>query len=226
MSDPEHFLTRWSRLKRQGGEAGEREPAEAEPRAHPAEHASSAPPAQSRAASQPADRPPAFDPASLPAIESITATTDIRPFLAPGVPAALTRAALRRAWASDPRIRDFIEIAENQWDFATPDSVPGFAAFRSGEDISRFVAQLGHSPRKDAETSPADGARGDMTPSPDPAPSRDIEPGPPALAAVQPKDETPVVQGDENRARDRQTKAEPRLAERPARRSHGRALPH
>ena len=37
---------------------------------------------------------------------SITAATDIRAFLAPGVPAELTRAALRRAWTADPAIRD------------------------------------------------------------------------------------------------------------------------
>jgi hypothetical protein len=32
----------------------------------------------------------------------------------------MTVAALRRAWVSDPVIRDFIGIAENQWDFTNP----------------------------------------------------------------------------------------------------------
>ena len=50
---------------------------------------------------------------------TITAETDIRAFLQKGVPAQLTRAALRRAWVADPNIRNFREIAENQWDFAT-----------------------------------------------------------------------------------------------------------
>lgn len=61
-----------------------------------------------------------FDPVSLPSIESIVADTDIVAFLRAGVPAELTRAALRRAWSSDPAIRDFIGIAENQWDFNDP----------------------------------------------------------------------------------------------------------
>jgi hypothetical protein len=69
-----------------------------------------------------------FDAPSLPPIESIGAGSDIRPFLAPGVPADLTRAALRRAWSADPAIRDFIGLSENSWDFNGPDGVPGFGS--------------------------------------------------------------------------------------------------
>jgi hypothetical protein len=67
-----------------------------------------------------------FDAPSLPPIESIGSGSDIRPFLKPGVPQDLTRAALRRAWAVDPAIRDFIGLSENSWDFNGPDGVPGF----------------------------------------------------------------------------------------------------
>jgi hypothetical protein len=63
-----------------------------------------------------------FDAARLPPIESIGPGSDIRPFLDPGVPQNLTRAALRRAWATDPTIRDFIGLSENSWDFNAPDS--------------------------------------------------------------------------------------------------------
>ncbi len=52
--------------------------------------------------------------------------SDIRAFLEKGVPVALTKAALRRAWTADPAIRDFMRIAENQWDFTDPTSIPGF----------------------------------------------------------------------------------------------------
>jgi hypothetical protein len=79
-----------------------------------------------------------FDPASLPSIESIAANTDIIGFLRTGVRAELTRAALRKAWASDPAIRDFIGIAENQWDFNDPNGIPGFgpmAPMESGVDV-------------------------------------------------------------------------------------------
>jgi hypothetical protein len=65
-----------------------------------------------------------LDLANLPPIESIGSGSDIRPFLAPGVPAALARAALRRAWSTDPAIRDFIGLSENSSDFNEPDGVP------------------------------------------------------------------------------------------------------
>jgi hypothetical protein len=57
------------------------------------------------------------DTASLPPSGSIGAASDIRPFLEPGVPEDLARVALRRAWAADPAIRDFIGLSENSWDF-------------------------------------------------------------------------------------------------------------
>jgi hypothetical protein len=57
------------------------------------------------------------DAASLPPIGSIGAASDIRPFLEPGVPQDLARAALRRAWTVDPAIRDFVGLSENSWDF-------------------------------------------------------------------------------------------------------------
>ena len=96
----------------------------------------------SRAAQSEAD-PPAFDPATLPPIESITATSDIRAFLAPGVPEELTRAALRRVWVTDPMIRDFVGIAENQWDFTKPDSVPGFRIARTHARIAPHCGRFG-----------------------------------------------------------------------------------
>jgi hypothetical protein len=145
MSEPddpaENVLQRWSRRKRAaqtGARAGSEpvEPATAEappPRA--------APPDQSDL--------PAFDPATLPSLESITAVSDIRAFLAAGVPEELTRAALRRAWAMDPAIRDFIGIAENQWDFTRPNEVPGFGSLRVTPELRRMVAQLvGDAPAK------------------------------------------------------------------------------
>lgn len=65
------------------------------------------------------------DLAKLPSIGSIAATTDIRPFLAQGVPPRLMRAALHRAWVVDPRIRDFRGLQENDWAFNDPSGVPG-----------------------------------------------------------------------------------------------------
>jgi hypothetical protein len=78
---------------------------------------------------------------SLPPIESIGATSDIRPFLEPGVPQDLARAALRRAWAADPGIRDFIGLSENFWDFNAPDAVPGFGSLTT-DDAGRLLTRV------------------------------------------------------------------------------------
>ena len=83
-----------------------------------------------------------FDPASLPSIGSITADTDIVAFLKSDVPTELTRAALRRAWTSDPAIRDFIGIADNQWDFNDPYGIPGFGRLDAAESGVTFLAQV------------------------------------------------------------------------------------
>ncbi|MDI3468454.1 MAG: hypothetical protein OJF62_000517 [Pseudolabrys sp.] len=87
--------------------------------------------------------------AELPSIDSITAETDIRAFLKPGVPADLSRAALRRAWSSDPAIRDFVGLVENGWDFNNPDAVPGFGTI-SVEEAAQLVTQTfgGHDGEK------------------------------------------------------------------------------
>jgi hypothetical protein len=86
--------------------------------------------------------PQPFDLASLPPLHSITAGTDIRSLLGSGVPAELTRAALRRAWVSDPAICGFIGIAESQWDFNDPTAMPGFGPLGAGDDIPSLLAQI------------------------------------------------------------------------------------
>ncbi len=141
MSDPddkaENFLERWSRRKRA---AETRSPDRPEPPGRePTDADANAP---SRAAARNADGLPAFDPATLPPIESITATSDIRAFLAPGVPEHLARAALRRVWVTDPTIRDFIGLAENLWDFTKPDSVAGFGSLELTPELRRMIAGL------------------------------------------------------------------------------------
>jgi hypothetical protein len=101
-----------------------------------------------------------FDPTSLPSIDSITADTDVVAFLKSGVPTALTRAALRRAWTSDPAIRDFIGIADNQWDFNDPNGISGFGRLDAAESGVAFLAQLsstpGEMPDLLAETTPVE----------------------------------------------------------------------
>jgi hypothetical protein len=149
VSEPEGFLSRWARLKREAGEALET------PDAAAPDVPADASPETARAADAPAPAAPpaepAFDLASLPPIESITATTDIRAFLAPGVPPELARAALRRAWVADPGIRDFVGIAENQWDFNDPGAIPGFGPLGPLDDVRRLLAQVIGDPLEPAE---------------------------------------------------------------------------
>jgi hypothetical protein len=42
---------------------------------------------------------------------------------------------------SDPAIRDFIGIAENQWDFINPTTIPGFGPLQEASDKLSLIAQ-------------------------------------------------------------------------------------
>ena len=141
MSEPENFVTRWSRLKRETAK-----PTSAEPVPPTQPHAAGVPAGEQAAGAAPPPGPnapsaPSVDLASLPSIESITAGSDIRSFLQSGVPAELTKAALRRAWTADPAIRDFVGIAENQWDFTDPTAMPGFGPLEATDDVRQLVSQ-------------------------------------------------------------------------------------
>ena len=147
MSDPENFLARWSRRKREVVEDGEQTgppspPAHARPDARPAkdEAATGDVPAVPGGALDLPELP--FDVTRLPPLESITAATDIRAFLAPGVPADLTRAALRRAWTTDPKIRDFVGLADYDWDYHAPGSMAGFGPLEMTDELRRLVARI------------------------------------------------------------------------------------
>ena len=140
MTGSDNFFLRWARLKRDSDTryktdlSGRLPPESVETVSAGAEATA----AQSRTDAA-ADEP--FDLASLPSIEAITADTDIRGFLQSCVPAELTRAALRQAWTNDPAIRDFIGIAENQWDFNDPNAIPGFGPLQATDNLPALLAQ-------------------------------------------------------------------------------------
>jgi hypothetical protein len=200
MSEPNNLLLRWARLKQAAKAAEAIDGALPDPDAMaPAE--------------------PPFDPTSLPSIESITGGTDIIAFLQAGVPAELTQAALRRAWTTDPAIRGFIGIAENQWDFNDPSAIPGFGPLLPAESGVDILAQISSRP----ELQPS--AFGDLTVA-EPAPSnadtyefdRQLADGDPLLAssgAV--PDELQATPAVEN---------VPAAIETRKSRRHGSALPH
>jgi hypothetical protein len=138
MSDSEGFLARWARRKR-GGTQDARDPPMPKKRGDDAA-------SRTVAASLPRQEARSLvDPANLPPIESIGPGSDIRPFLAAGVPTDLMRAALRRAWSADPAIRGFIGLSENAWDFNAAGAVPGFGSL-AAEDARRLLARLDGEP--------------------------------------------------------------------------------
>jgi Protein of unknown function (DUF3306) len=147
MSEPENFIARWSRRKRQAAQDADATKAAVAP-APTVESAHSDEGRRKETDAAPADggalepSEVAFDPTTLPPIETITADSDIRAFLAPGVPAELTRAALRRAWATDPKIRDFVGLSENAWDFNAPGAIAGFGPLEMTDDLRAQVAQM------------------------------------------------------------------------------------
>lgn len=133
MSERDGFLRRWSRRKREAVEPEGETAATFQTAAVPAGEALT-PPAE-------ADEPP-FDLTSLPAIEELDAASDISAFLQKGVPEALKNAALRRIWAADPAIRDYIGPVDYGWDFNAPETIPGFGALEAGFDVEAAARRI------------------------------------------------------------------------------------
>lgn len=146
MTEPENFLTRWSRRKREP----EEQPAVAASEATPQKPVEEGQGVEKQGAEgvKPVDPAPAFDPATLPSLDSIGEKTDISVFLKAGVPGDLRLAALRRAWVTDPAIRDFKGLAENDWDFTMPNETMGFGTIDPGFDTKKMLSEVfGETPR-------------------------------------------------------------------------------
>jgi hypothetical protein len=149
MTDPEHFLSRWARKKRDAVSTPAAKPAVADQSNVPPGQATDGEPVDARPLAKVTE--PAFDPADLPSIDSIGAQTDVRAFLKSGVPPDLTRAALRRAWTSDPAILNFKGLQENDWDFNDPNSMFGFGELDADFDVKRMLASVfGETPKEEA----------------------------------------------------------------------------
>jgi hypothetical protein len=150
MSDGEGFLSRWSRLKQEGPPTDQNAPSVAP--GGDGDAAASAAPTPGEAAGGEA----AFD---LPAIETLTGASDFSAFMRPGVPDALRVAALRRLWAIDPAIRDFIGDARDYgWDWHVPGGVPGSGPLLPTDDVKRLLARiLGDPPEQAKRTDAAAG---------------------------------------------------------------------
>jgi hypothetical protein len=149
MSDPENFLTRWSRRKQDVAKEDARQDAKPDEVKAPdvIAKADAAAPAQPIA-------PESFDLSKLPSLDDITAETDVTAFLRPGVPTGLARAALRRAWSSDPAVREFVGLQENDWVFNPPGAAEGFGPLGPEHDIDKLLKQVfGETAKEEKEES-------------------------------------------------------------------------
>lgn len=161
------FLARWSRRKQDLAKP-------------PPPSAAPAPLPQESAGRQPAGQESDEDAAAreahlaeLPDLTRIEAATDIRGFLDARVPEALRLAALRRAWASDPAVRDYLDPARDYaLDYNTPGAAPGYGLISESQR-----ADMGEFARASFSDAPA-------VPGQAP-PSADAPRTPPDLAAMQ-----------------------------------------
>lgn len=129
--DDKGFLARWSQRKQEARQPEPKPDAAAADARQPLE-----PIAEKDAA-------PEFDLTSLPKLEDMTGTTDITGFLSKGVPEHLRNAALRKSWALDPAIRNYVNPAlEYAYDWNTPGGVPGSGEIGAGMDVARLVSQI------------------------------------------------------------------------------------
>ena len=144
MTEPERFLERWSRRKLAEGKPLIPEPTTSQQSRGDGEDTATAASKESETAAASSQ---SLDLASLPPIDSISANANVAAFLRPGVPTELTRAALRRAWTSDPAIRDFVGLVENGWDFNNPDAISGFGAINA-QDVAHMASNIISEPQR------------------------------------------------------------------------------
>jgi hypothetical protein len=240
MSDPENFLARWSRRKREVTESETTEhptPDDANPADRAAEVEREPLSPAAGAASE-----PLVDLTRLPAIDSITAETDISGFLAPGVPAELKAAALRRAWVADSKIRDFVGLNDYDFDFHTPGAISGFGPLEMTDALRREVARIVGDllpepevlPQQVAASVPASTQPSDATKEINAAPSTTLPSGGPRVScdvddagvAREENEATSSSAGGNKEIAASQHNKEPREnLQSTARRSHGGALP-
>jgi len=134
MSDSKNFLARWSSRKLASRTASALDEAHSQqPRDETDVVENGAIAENAKDAETPVNR--SFDPAQLPPLDSIGRDTDVTAFLHRDVPPELTRAALRRAWTSDPGSK----ISSGQWrtDGTSMTPRPWLALGRSAPKKSR-----------------------------------------------------------------------------------------
>jgi len=207
MSDETAFLSRWSRLKRRTQVVATPETPSVEAvKAEPSEVVDD--PAgltneRDLAAAAPGPAP-GEDMLELPPIETLMSASDFRPFMRPGVPDALRLAALRRLWALDPAIRDFVSPAlDYAWDWNAPGGVPGAGPLLDSDDVQRLAARIFGDDTATATDSPENESKINavstaITPDPVSLPSRPDGDG--RIEPVEPQDASPPAVAERHAA--------------------------
>ncbi|MDO8398144.1 MAG: DUF3306 domain-containing protein [Bradyrhizobium sp.] len=213
--DDKGFLARWSQRKQ---EAKQPEPTPDAPA--PAAEIPPAPVAEAEAAEE-------FDLSSLPKLEEMTGATDITGFLQKGVPEHLRNAALRKSWALDPAIRNYVNPAlEYAYDWNTPGGVPGTSEISAGMDVARMVLQImGDGPAAEPVTSAAksEKAPGDPEPTLENVAAPAPEPGLPG-EALRLSDDAAISSAQNVSVETHPSEEAPAAPQQPVRR-HGSAKP-
>jgi len=211
------FLARWSQRKQEAKQ----------PEAKPDEPVAEANPAPEPVAECKAE--PEFDLSSLPTLEEMTGTTDITGFLRKGVPEHLRNAALRKSWALDPAIRNYVNPAlEYAYDWNTPGGVPGTGELGAGIDVARMVSQImgtGESVAESVSAAEAEMEGGTLSQAPEPEVAQEPAPDLPVQTVRLEEDGNSTAQNPGNEAtRVSETDADDAAPQQPVRR-HGSAKP-
>lgn len=234
--DQNGFLGRWIKRKaqaraqdpveeKQGDEPSEKQ----ETRAAPVE--SGAEKAREPGAGRPGEpEEPAFDLSQLPKLEDISAETSLADFMRKEVPAALRNAALKRAWALDPAIRDYVNPArEYAYDWNTPGGVPGNGPIEAASDAIRKVAEAMQSKVSD-HTFGLGETTEEVAPAGDDSPMEISQPPSPVRVSDATKTKPPTELSERNgeKSTDASAAAQPDSQEKTElrpRRRHGGAAP-
>ncbi|POR49578.1 DUF3306 domain-containing protein [Bosea psychrotolerans] len=148
--DEEGFLTRWSRRKRAAAEQAEVLPPSPVSEALPAEVEPQADAAQ-------------LEMVEPPSLDLIDKDFDVAHWLKQNVPESWKLAAMRRAWESDPTIRDFENPARDYaLDWNTPGGAPGYGPLTESDDVEAMVRGIfGDAPEPGMALSDVDKSAGD-----------------------------------------------------------------
>ena len=131
--DDKNFLSRWSQRKHEAKQPDSETPVD-----EAAEILPASPEAIAGTSTE-----EEFDPSTLPKLEDVVEGTDITGFLKKGVPESVRNAALRKSWALDPAIRNYVNPAlDYAYDWNTPGGVPGNSELAAGMDVAKMVLQI------------------------------------------------------------------------------------